>query len=433
MTVSEPALCLQCHTGHHNGAGLPLPDRCTNCHGSIHGSDVPTPSGGSRFVDKGPSEQNLISGGAAPLQASHSTALSASMARGVPSHAPTFAAGAMGGAMGMMMSSASMAPLSGGSMPGGAGGPAGTEMEAGGNSAFSFTPGAYRFVDGSGYLGRVGEYDSLQQSAGADITSAYVSTQNHLTVVSRANVLSGDDYSAATQLTAGERLQVGLFIRSFLQQQDHYNFYAFPVLDVPPGSTSAPDTTTDLIPGQSVFGVKRRLGSAYARGKVPKLPIRLFINGDWQARVGTTQLAYLDENTGNDAATCGAECHYNSQFQALNYTTRNIGGGAQVDLGQFQLTWEHTFSSFNDRLMPPLGTFGGFFPEVEGISSANPPSAGGIPADFAAGNYPLDIPAPSQASTDRLSLNWTASPNLSVNGNVSYSRVRDMYSLSVRR
>jgi predicted CXXCH cytochrome family protein len=54
LNVSEPALCLQCHSGHHNGASLPIPDRCTNCHGSIHGTDVATPTGGSRFVDKGP-------------------------------------------------------------------------------------------------------------------------------------------------------------------------------------------------------------------------------------------------------------------------------------------------------------------------------------------------------------------------------------------
>jgi predicted CXXCH cytochrome family protein len=423
LSVSEPALCLQCHTGHHNGAGLPLPDRCTNCHGSIHGTDVPTPSGGSRFVDKGPSERDLVSGVAVPVSAAlkaHSAISTSPMLRSAPSHLPMFASGATGSAF-AMMSSKSAAPLGGG-MPGGNAFPTGTEMDTG-SSAFSFTPGAYRFVDGSGFLGRVGEYDSLQQSAGADVSAAYVSTRNNLTMVSRANVLSGDDYSAATQLTAGERLQVGLFVRSFVQQQDHYPFYAFPVLDIPPGETTAPDTTTDLIPGQSVFGVKRRLGSAYARGKVPKLPVHLFVRGDWQARVGVTQLAYLDENTGNSADTCGAECHFNSGFQSLNYTTRNIGGGAQVDLGQFQLTWEHTYSSFNDRLQFPIGAFGGFFPEVEGVV----PTSGGIPADFSAGNYPLDIPAPSQASTDRLSLNWTASPSLTFNGNVSYARLRDTY------
>lgn len=108
------------------------------------------------------------------------------------------------------------------------------------SSAISFTPATYRFVDGSGYLGRVGEYDSLEQSAGADLAQATVSTQNKLTVVSRGNVMSGSDYSAGTQLTASDWLQVGLFIRSFVQQQDHYKFYAFPVLDVPPGSTTPP-------------------------------------------------------------------------------------------------------------------------------------------------------------------------------------------------
>ena len=60
LQISEPALCLQCHAGHHNGASLPLADRCTNCHGSIHGTDTPTPSGGSRFMDKGPSEVDLL-------------------------------------------------------------------------------------------------------------------------------------------------------------------------------------------------------------------------------------------------------------------------------------------------------------------------------------------------------------------------------------
>lgn len=430
LTISEPALCLQCHAGHHNGAGLPLADRCTNCHGSIHGTDVPTPSGGSRFVDKGPSEQQLKSGAFTPaMMVAHSAVAGPAMARAVSSNIPTFAAGGTAGLMGMMMSSGS-APLAGGGMGAGSNAFPGTETEATAPAAFSFTPGSYRFVDGTGYLGRVGEFDSLQQSAGADFSGTYVSPQSHLTIASRANVLTGDDYAVASQLTAGERLQVGLFVRSFMQQQDHYNFYAFPVLDVPPGTptpcdpaTTCVDSTTDSIARQAVFGVKRRLGNAYARGEVPRLPIHWFIKGDWQARVGTTQLAYLDENIGTSADTCGAECHFNSRFQTLNYTTRNIGGGAQVDLGQFHVLWEHTFSSFNDRLMFPLGTFGGFFPEVEGVIPPSGPAAPDLPA----GNYVLDIPAPSQYSSDRVSLNWTASPNLIFNGNVSYTRLHDTY------
>lgn len=52
LVVSQPALCLQCHSAHHNGASLPLVDRCTNCHNSIHGSDVPSAVGGGLFIDK---------------------------------------------------------------------------------------------------------------------------------------------------------------------------------------------------------------------------------------------------------------------------------------------------------------------------------------------------------------------------------------------
>jgi len=52
LVVSQPALCLQCHSAHHNGASLPIVDRCTNCHNSIHGSDVPSSVGGGLFIDK---------------------------------------------------------------------------------------------------------------------------------------------------------------------------------------------------------------------------------------------------------------------------------------------------------------------------------------------------------------------------------------------
>ncbi len=52
LQVSEPMLCLQCHSGHHNGSGIPLMNACTNCHGSIHGTDTPSATGGSVFIDK---------------------------------------------------------------------------------------------------------------------------------------------------------------------------------------------------------------------------------------------------------------------------------------------------------------------------------------------------------------------------------------------
>jgi len=433
LTVSEPALCLQCHAGHHNGAGLPLADRCTNCHGSIHGTDTPTPSGGSRFIDKGPSDPQLVAAArsGAALASPHSQATAPSAVRLLPSHTPSYTIGAAGGALGML---SRLAPMSGANMSGGGTDP--TEVGAENtDAAYSIVPGAYRFVDQTGFGGRVGEYDTLHQSAGADVATSYVSELNHLTVVSRGNVLSSQDYQAASQLTAGKWARVSFDMRSFVQQQDHYSFYAFPVLDVPPGATTPPDSTTDLIPSHTPFAVVRRLGKANAQVKLPKLPIQLFVNGDWQARAGVSQLAYLDENTtpavyvGGVNTTCGAQCHFQSQFQSVNYTTRNIGGGAHVDLGPVRLTYEHKYSSFNDRLINSnTATFTGpFTPENEGISINNPPPFGPYPTDVPVGNYPINIPSPSQSSTDSLNLNWTASPTFSFSGNVSYSRLRDVF------
>ena len=201
-----------------------------------------------------------------------------------------------------------------------------------------------------------------------------------------------------------------------------------------PAPLTPPDSTADLIPSHAQFAVTRRLGKAYGQVKVPNWPVHLFVNGDWQARVGVTQFAYLDENTtpavyvGGVNTTCGAQCHYNSQFQPLNYTTRNIAGGADVDLGPVRLTYQHAFSSFNDRLVFQTGTFTGpFTPENEGLSVVNPPPSGPPPRDFPAGNYPIDIPSPSHASSDRVSLSWAASPKLTFNGNVDYMRLTDTF------
>jgi DmsE family decaheme c-type cytochrome len=52
LAVSQPMLCLQCHAAHHNGGGIPLLNQCTSCHSAIHGSDVPSATGGSVFIDK---------------------------------------------------------------------------------------------------------------------------------------------------------------------------------------------------------------------------------------------------------------------------------------------------------------------------------------------------------------------------------------------
>ena len=56
LTVREPFLCLQCHTGHRSLSSSAIESkaaystRCTNCHSQIHGTDIPSASGRGRFI-----------------------------------------------------------------------------------------------------------------------------------------------------------------------------------------------------------------------------------------------------------------------------------------------------------------------------------------------------------------------------------------------
>jgi len=425
LSVSEPALCLQCHTGHHNGAGLPIADRCTNCHSSIHGTDVATPSGGSRFVDKGqwgvPSE---------PVQPPvGTTSVSPHSVNASPStspHTSNYAMAAANSSAAMLASRLRPSPEVAALLGEGA-----TPEPVDPSASWSMTPASYRFLHISGFAGRVGEYDSLEQSAGASVTSSYVLPRKHLTLVSQGAALTGNDYSIRSQLTIGDKLKAGIDLRSLVQQQDHYPDY----LAVLSSDFGTPGAVTDSIPANAVFSVTRRLGSGYARIKTPKWPVHLFVKGDWQARAGQTQLAYLDENTtpavyvDGSNTTCGQLCHAASQYQRVNYTTRNVTGGGDVELRRIlRLSMEHSFSNFNDRLIFPTATYTGpFTPANEGFSTVNPPPSGPAPQDVPAGNYYLDIPSPSQFSADTLRVSLTPSAEFAFTGQVSYTRLRNTF------
>ncbi len=431
LTLSEPALCLQCHSGHHNGANLPLTDRCTNCHSSIHGTDVATPSGGSRFIDKGPvgvpSEPPQTSQSLLGVSNSLIARLNAETVQS-GAHTGTYALAAatapFAAAPSMLASSVPAAMLGDQNSPAGA-------SPTGAWSSWSLSP-SYRLLDGSGFLGRVGEYDSLQQSAGINSRVAYVSPQDHLTLVWRGVVLTGSDYSIRSQLTAGRWLTAGLDVRSLVQQQDHYHSY---MALLSPSDFGLPGAVTDSIPANATFSITRRLAKGYAKMKLPNLPVHLFVKGNMQARVGQSQLIWLDENSTPAVyvdgvnTTCGDLCHQDSHFQPVNYTTRNVTGGADVKLKRFlELSMEHTFSSFNDRLTFPTVTYTGpFTPENEGISTVNPPPSGPAPTDFPAGRYYLDIPSPSQYSSDSVRMSLTPNQQIQWNGLVDYTRVHNTF------
>ncbi len=57
LVLREPFLCLQCHPTHNAGISMATTEkkrafytRCSDCHSQIHGTDLPSASGGGRFI-----------------------------------------------------------------------------------------------------------------------------------------------------------------------------------------------------------------------------------------------------------------------------------------------------------------------------------------------------------------------------------------------
>ena len=122
----------------------------------------------------------------------------------------------------------------------------------------------YRFLDTSGNPGRVGEYDSLQQSVGGDLQFNYVDPPAHLNLKSTASFVSRDDYDLQSRLTVGKWFDFRLENRSFIRHLDnnfsdgsgHNGFYA---------DLISPDIIrTDSIAANAVFGLRRRMNNAQA-------------------------------------------------------------------------------------------------------------------------------------------------------------------------
>src|ERR1039457_3594001 len=211
----------------------------------------------------------------------------------------------------------------------------------------------YRFLDTSGYGGRVGEYDSLQQSLGGDLSFDYVSVPQHMTIRSTWDVINRDDYDMKSRVTFGKWLDFTLDNRSFIRHLDDNSYFGASVI--------SPDIIRiDTVSPDSLLGVRRRMNNAAVKVQLPKVPGKLFVKGGWQARDANSQMQYFDMGGNGTSTDTGCDnCHSASQYRTLNYTTRNIAGGAEVKLGKLmKLVYQHEFRSFNDRMTNPTDIYG---------------------------------------------------------------------------
>ena len=276
----------------------------------------------------------------------------------------------------------------------------------------------YRFVDTSGYGGRVGEYDSLQQSLGGDLSLKFTDIPRHMTIRSTANFLSRDDYDMKSSLTFGKWFDFGLSNRSFVRHLDDNTYFGASVI--------SPDIIRiDSIPPDSLLGIRRRMNNAYAKLQLPKIPVKLFVKGGWLARDGNSQMQYFDMGGSGDPTTdqqqgC-ANCHSASQYRAYNYTTRNIAGGAEVTLGKLlKLVYQHEYRSFNDRMQNPRDLYG---------TAGTIPTSEDIPYT-PAGLYVHSVLPRHETQADSLQISMAVAHHITVNGDVSYARTNNLFTQS---
>src|ERR1039457_3869159 len=275
----------------------------------------------------------------------------------------------------------------------------------------------YRFLDRSGYGGRVGEYDSLQQSLGGNLSFVYVDVPEHMTIRTTWDVVSRDDYDLKSRLTFGKWLDFTLDNRSFIRHLDDNSYFGASVI--------SPDIIRiDSIPPDSLLGIRRRMNNAAVKVQLPKIPVKLFVKGGWTARDGNSQMQYFD--MGGDGVipidnTGCANCHSASQYRTLNYTTRNIAGGAEVKLGNLlKLVYQHEFRSFNDRMPNPK--------DLYGDAGSNPPTEDIPYTPF--GPYVHSVLPRHQTQADLLQISMAVAHHLTLNGDLSYARTNNLYTPS---
>src|ERR1700687_1926870 len=278
----------------------------------------------------------------------------------------------------------------------------------------------YRFVNTSGYGGRVGEYDSLQQSLGGDLSFDYVNIPEHMTIKSTWDVLTRDDYDLKSRITFGKWLDFTLDNRSFVRHLDDNNYFGASVI--------SPDIIRiDTVSPDSLLGIRRRMNNASLKVQMPKIPVKLFVKGGWQARDGSSQMQYFDMggdgNTVPPIDTGCDNCHSGSGYRTYNYTTRNIAGGAEVKLGNLlKLVYQHEFRSFNDRLQNPQDFYGTADPNAD-----NPPAD--IPLT-PAGFYVHSVLPRNQTQADSLQITMAVAHHVTLNGDVNYARTNNLFAQS---
>lgn len=389
LQVSQPFLCLQCHPGHHNGSGIPLLNSCTLCHSTIHGTDTPSSTGGSIFIDKSVTAPAALS----PLTLKGKGTMRA--ATGIFSYGVPFAEA-------LTMASAIAAA------------PDKTEY-------WVRAAPSYRYLSTSGFPSRAGEYDSLRKNSfGGDFAVQVANRANQTTFNARGSMINPDDYDVHGDLKVGKILSLKVDARSLVHNLENTPF----------GTNLSPDDITrdNLIPQGSVFGVKKTSLNADARLSIPETPLTFFMRGGMQSRSGVCPLNFFDMAASQTPGVCDT-CHSVSRLQDVNYKTRDLAGGSELKLGLpwaglGTVTYEHAVRIARNRVAGPVDLFGSAL-SIPG-EPLGPGVPGGVP-DTPAGFYVHNVVPGHRTSSDTLRLNLQWPHSVTLTGDVTYGRTTNSY------
>jgi hypothetical protein len=272
----------------------------------------------------------------------------------------------------------------------------------------------YRWLNIGGYPGRVGEYESLRQGFGGDLSFFVKDASKKNVFKYQATITSRDDYAASFQMQIGHRATVGVEASSLVRHPDV----------VPFGVNFSPDDIlrTELIPSGTVLDTIRKTMAVNARVQVLNSPVSVFMKGDQQQKTGVAPLSYYD--MGGDAA-CGS-CHSVSRPRDLDLLTRHLEIGVEAKLKRVSLVYAHAVRTFSDREPNPVDFFGST------LSLPGDELPPGVP-DTPQGNYVHNVWPDHRVDSDVLRVSAPLSRAISLNAAVVAGRAHNSFADNMQR
>ncbi len=289
--------------------------------------------------------------------------------------------------------------------------PAAADAPAGASSATGlevrFQPG-YRYVQTSGFAGRVGELDALANSGGGDLLVQWSAPRNASRLDYRGWLLSRDEYAMTGKLRIGRLLRLDVDGRSLVRHLEKTLF----------GLNLSPDDIfrTDGISDAGLYGVRRSSWNGSARLTVPRTPLAVFARGGLQTRQGDSQLAFYD--MGGDT-TCGF-CHSASRFQSVKYETQSYAGGVELMVAHAVLTYEHAGTIGRNRGEAPVDAYGST------LSLPGDELPAGVPNTLA-GNYLHNFLPGHRSASDGIRVHAPLPLDLTLDGSVAGGHVTSTF------